>query len=152
MKKGKFSERMQQRILKLAEDGKTIEEIAMYVGISERTLYNWSGRFPDFKAALKDSKSIADELVEASLFRRAVGYEHKAKKIFFDAKSLSVVEHDYTEKFAPDTSAGIFWLKNRDPERWKDKTEVKHEGSIDQLSDDELDAKIEEKVTKSKAK
>lgn len=119
-----------------------MEEIAFFVGVSPRVLYNWSGKYKDFKEALIHSRAIADEMVEASLFHRAIGYTHKETKVFFDSKSMQTVEHEVDKHYPPDTAAAQFWLKNRDPEKWKDKTEVEHSGNIETLSDDELDRRI----------
>lgn len=142
----KFNDNLKERILKLAEEGKTLKEIAFFVGVSERSLYNWAGKHKDFKKALQESKAIADELVEASLFQRAVGYRHKAVKVFFDKESLQTVEHKYTEHYPPDTSAAIFWLSNRDPNKWADKKKIEHSGKIESMTDEEIQAKIDEKL------
>lgn len=126
----KFNENLKERILKLAEEGKTIKEIAYFLGICERSIYNWLGKYKDFKEALQKSKSVANEIVEATLFQRAIGYTHKETKVFFDSQSLSTVEHKVDKHHPPDITAAKFWLINRDPDRWKEKQEIKHEGDI----------------------
>lgn len=146
MKKGKFNERMVNRILKLAKEGKTTEEIAECVGISDRIIYIWMGKHEGFAEALKESREMADEIVEASLFQRAVGYSHKETKVFFHQESATPVEHTITKNYPPDTSAAIMWLTNRDPDRWADKKKITHEGTIETISDEELDRKIAEKL------
>lgn len=138
----KFNEKLLEKIISLAQQGKTNEQIADIIGVHVRTIENWQGSKPEFLWALKEAKQIADDLVEAALFSRAVGYSHKSVKVFFDSKSLATIEHEYTEHHAPDVTAGIFWLKNRKPDEWRDKQEVEHSGSVSTLSDEELDAKI----------
>lgn len=123
-----FSDRLVMRILELAKAGKTDAQIAADIGISASTLNNWKGSHPDFFTALKDAKAVADDLVVASLFQRAVGYRHSAVKFFYDPKTAKVVSQPYIENHAPDTTACIFWLKNRQPDLWRDKRETELTG------------------------
>lgn len=145
-----FNDKLKDRILKLAEEGKKNEQIAYYIGISEKTFYNWLGRFPDLKTALYESKAVADELVEAGIFSRAIGYTHKEVKVFYDKDLGQVIEHVVDKHYPPDTSAGIFWLSNRNPEKWADKKEIKHAGSVvlEKLSDEEINKKAKELALK----
>jgi hypothetical protein len=80
--------------------------------------------------ALKSGKEIPDSKVEHSLFERATGYNHEAVKIFMPAKSKSPIYAPYTEHYAPDPTSMIFWLKNRRPDRWRDKVDLEHSGKI----------------------
>lgn len=120
----KFNEIISEKIMSLAEQGKTDEEIADIVGISSRTLRTWKHDKPGFLPSLKEAKYAADQLVEASLFRRAIGYTHKAVKMF-QHEGL-VIKEEYEEHYPPDTTAAIFWLKNRQPADWRDKQEIAH--------------------------
>lgn len=104
----------------LAVKGKTDVEISNIIGICPRTLAYWKGKYSDFMQALKDGKVQADELVEASLYRRATGYYHEEEKLFYDSKLGCVHRELYVKHYPPDTTAIIFWLKNRNPERWRD--------------------------------
>lgn len=107
---------------KLCALGATDAELAAFFEVSARTIYRWISEYPDFCQALKVAKSEADSRVERSLYHRAVGYEHDAVKIM--AVAGEVVKVPYTEHVPPDTTAQIFWLKNRDSENWKDRREV----------------------------
>jgi hypothetical protein len=71
--------------------------------------------------SLKRGKDEVDALVEQSLFRRAMGYTHPATK-FFQAGGMILKEH-YVEHYPPDATSMIFWLKNRQPDKWRDKRE-----------------------------
>jgi hypothetical protein len=113
-----FDERLAAAALVVAKKGGTDEEIAEALGVDVRTLYRWKGSRNDFCQALKESKALADELVEASLWHRAVGFSHPAVKVHFD-KFGQPSEHPYTEHYPPDTAAAIFWLQNRQADRWK---------------------------------
>lgn len=117
---------------KLAELGATDREVADFFGVSEATLYRWQHTHRDFCEALKVGKEIADDRVEKSLYRRAIGYSHDAVKIMqFQGEEVVV---PYVEHAPPDVTACIFWLKNRRKGAWRDKVEVEH-GLDDNLAD-----------------
>lgn len=123
----------------LCEGGATDEEIAKELGVHVATVYRWKSKYPAFCEAIKVGKAAADDRVELSLYHKAVGYKHEAVKIFMPAGAAMPVYAPYTEHVAPDTTAAIFWLKNRRSAAWRDKTEVHHTHSIDAMSDDELE-------------
>ena len=113
-------------LIKLAKYGLTDKQMADVIGVTEQTINNWKLRNADFFESLKENKKIADAQVVKSLFERATGYSHEEDKIFNDnGKPLIVptVKH-----YAPDTTAAIFWLKNRDPENWRDKQDLELAG------------------------
>lgn len=118
---------------KLAKLGATDQEIADFFEIDLRTLYRWKIAHEDFCHALKEGKSEADDRVERSLYQRAIGYEQEAVKIFMPAGKDDPVYAPYRERVAPDTTAAIFWLKNRRPNDWRDKKELDH-GAQDSLA------------------
>ena len=118
----KFDERFIDEAEKLALLGATDANLSDFFKISLATLDNWKKQHPKFLEALKRGKSIADGDVAQSLYRRATGYSHEAVKIFNDQGQPMVVP--FTEHYPPDTTAAIFWLKNRRPDLWRDKTEV----------------------------
>ena len=107
--------------------GLTNPEIAKELGISLRTLTNWQNRHPAVQESLKYGKDLADAVVEDSLYQRAVGFSYTEKKIISkpgDDGDLAVVKEEETLKRAlPETLAMIFWLKNRQPQRWREKQE-----------------------------
>lgn len=103
--------------------GATDAEVAEELGISVPTFYAWRAKYPEFLKATQMAKEIANERVENSLFSRAAGHRHRAVKIFLD-KDGGLVYAPYTEILPPDTNAARHWLNNRNPDRWKDKSEV----------------------------
>lgn len=131
----KLTEAKAKKMCELAAEGKTDVQVAEILNVSEPTIYNWQRKNEDLLLSYRAAKHKANEMVEASLFQRAMGYQHEAEKIFFDSKSLSTIREKYTEHYPPDTAAMQFWLKNRDPDRWKDKTEVKTEGEIKTITE-----------------
>lgn len=116
------------RITGWARDGLTDEQIAHNMGISASTLREWKHKYSALSAALKESKELVDRLVENALLKRALGYEYDeiTEELRFDKKSgeMRMVETKrQRKKVAPDTTAQIFWLKNRKPDEWRDRPE-----------------------------
>lgn len=100
-----------------ARDGMTDEQIAGNMGISTRTLYRWKLQYCQICQALKKGKDVADREIENALFKRAKGYDVTETKI--KTKNGVVIEKTEITKHIPgDTTAQIFWLKNRKPEYW----------------------------------
>ncbi|MGB5848214.1 MAG: hypothetical protein WBH40_07000 [Ignavibacteriaceae bacterium] len=118
------------KIKKLAEFGFIDTQLADLFGVSVQTVNNWKKESPDFSLALKEGKEISDARVVMSLFERATGYEHKEDKIFYDSKSGKTVTVQTTKQYPPDSTSMIFWLKNRQPNKWREKTEIQHSGSL----------------------
>jgi hypothetical protein len=111
-----------EQAAKLTKLGATDMEMADFFEVSVRTLYAWKNAHPKFLQALKVGKEEADNRVKRSLFQRAVGFEHDSVKIF--CQEGQVIEAPYREYIPPDTTAGIFWLKNRLPDEFRDKSEL----------------------------
>ena len=132
MAKGKYQEWLKpEGLLKLegwARDGLTDEQIAHNMGISVATLYNWKNDYLEILEALKRGKEVVDRQVENALLKRALGYEYEEISEKFEGGVLT--ERKVTKKqVVPDTTAQIFWLKNRKPSDWRDKR------NIDELED-----------------
>lgn len=132
----KFSKGMQRKIKVLARRGFTDKEIATVLGVTEQTINNWKIKHPKFFESLKDWKAEADEKVEVSLYERACGYSHPETKaqwvesfVEHDETYIKVGRWEYAElirHYPPDPTSMIFWLKNRQAAKWRDKTEVEH--------------------------
>lgn len=113
---------------KLCLLGATDKELADFFDVAESTINKWKTDYPEFSESIKSGKDIADGDVADRLYRRAMGYSHKAVKIFNDQGVPLEVE--YTEHYPPDTTACIFWLKNRQKGKWRDKQEVEQSGAV----------------------
>lgn len=124
----KYDDHFLNVIRKLFAEGKTQEEVATYLGVHVNTLKNWKNKHAHLLSTIKDSKDLADDMVEAALFTRAVGFSKASIKIF--SYEGNAFEHEYVEQVPADPQAAIFWLKNRRPEIWKDKQEIKHDGAV----------------------
>jgi len=128
----KFNPEMERQSKTLAEKGFTDKEIAEVIGITEQTLNNWKKSQPEFFESLKDWKEKADRKVERSLYERACGYKHP--EVHISNYQGVITTTDITKQYPPDTTAAIFWLKNRDKEHWRDKSEVDYKLNIDDLN------------------
>lgn len=123
-----------EQAYKLALLGLKDTEIAKFFDVKEQTINNWKIKFPDFFESLKKGKLDADGEVVKSLYNRALGsrvkiqqaikvkniYYENGKKVRED-EDVEVV--DLIQEVPPDTTACIFWLKNRCPAQWRDKVE-----------------------------
>lgn len=105
----------------MARKGATDQQIADELGVHIQTVYKWKKAHPEFFEQLKSWKEEADEVVEKSLYQRAVGYSCKETKVFIH-EGCPVTE-DIIKHYPPDTTACIFWLKNRDHANWRDRIE-----------------------------
>ena len=114
----KYRPEYARQVRKLALVGMTDVQIADVFEIAPSTLALWKRREPLFSEALRSGKADADAKVAAALYRRALGFKHKTEKVF--QFRGSIVRADVVERFAPDTTACIYWLKNRQPEMWRD--------------------------------
>ena len=138
MAKGKYEKWLEPENLILLEgwarDGLTDEQIAYNIGISRKTLAEWKKKYSDISDTLKKGKEIVDIQVENALLKKALGMKETVKKAikvrevkYNDGKRVSEKEHiEYVDEevfVPPDTTAQIFWLKNRKLDKWRDKVE-----------------------------
>ena len=104
-----------------ARQGLTDEQIAKNMGIKKSTFYDWLKKYPDISESLKKGKAPVDFEVENALYKRAVGFEYEEiETVEEEVDGVFKTRVKRTQKTAlPDTSAIIFWLKNRKPEQWR---------------------------------
>jgi hypothetical protein len=120
----KFRKAFIEQARVLTQLGATDAELADFFKVHTRTLHKWKLEFPDFANALRVGKHEADERVTRSLFQRAVGYT--VPETHIAVHQGNVIKTDLMKHFPPDTTACIFWLKNRRPEEWREKFEHDH--------------------------
>lgn len=145
MARGKFEYWLTEDGLTLiagwTRQGLTDEQIAHNMDIAYSTFRVWKDRFPAISAAQKKNKEIVDFEVENALLKRALGYSYTE---VMDETSEDGVKHRETVKFIPpDTTAQIFWLKNRRPDKWRDKP-VEYTGPKDETEEDDLSRSLRE--------
>ena len=117
-----------------ARDGLTEEQIAKNLGIAYSTFREYKKKYSALSAALKKGKEIIDYEVENALLKRALGYSYEEKtieKLWNNSKEKyeEVVTKRVRKEVVPDTTAQIFWLKNRRPNKWRDKQIMEHDTS-----------------------
>lgn len=122
-RKPKLTEELIAKAKPYAEAGLTDAEIAEKFGVSRDVLQNWKDQFPHFYHTLTVCKQTPDERVKVSLFLRACGYSHPMEEIKV-LQNGEVVRVQTVKHYPPDPTSMIFWLKNRQPQDWRDKTEV----------------------------
>lgn len=101
--------------------GATDEEVARFFEVSLTTFRNWKRKNTELRDALKMGKIAADAKVAKSLYQRAIGFSQQ--EIDIRVIAGEIVQTIYTKKYAPDTTAQIFYLKNRRPDLWSDRRE-----------------------------
>ncbi len=134
MAKGKFHYWLTDEGLNIlrgwARHGLKDKTIADNIGITTQTLYDWKRRFSSFSEALKKGKEVIDNEAEEALIKRMLGYDYEEETTYIDnngKKSIRKVK----KHVPPDTTALIFWLKNRRREDWRDRIDKTVTGSND---------------------
>lgn len=106
-----------------ARDGLSDDQIAENIGIAPSTLYEWKNKFSEFSESLKKGKDLVDREVENALLKRALGYNYD--EVHYEE---GIEKKRITKEVQPDTTAQIFWLKNRKKDVWKDNKGLEHSG------------------------
>lgn len=107
-----------------ARDGLTVDQISENLDVAPATFYEYQKLYPELVEALKNGREVIDVMVENALLKAALGYDYREEelnKITGEPIELRKVAH-------PNTTALIFWLKNRKPKQWRDKQEIEHSG------------------------
>ena len=127
-----------------ARDGLVDAQVAKNMGVGEATLYNYKNKYPEIKKALQRGKEIVDIEVENALFKKAIGYNvpvqkaFKVKDIIYESgkkvRETERIEYAEEEIHVPaDTTAQIFWLKNRKKTQWRDKVEYEKTQGVQKI-------------------
>lgn len=124
----KYKPEYDEQAYKLCLLGHTDAELAAFFEVSEATINNWKIDFPSFLESIKKGKEISDGEVVQALYKSALGYSHPD----VDIKVIDgqIVETELTKHHPPNPTSMIFWLKNRQSGKWRDKQVTEHEGGI----------------------
>ncbi len=123
----KFDPEKLPAIKKLYECGCTDTEVAKVLNLNIDTIKEWKAKKPEFSTILKSSKDLADDAVELSLYKRALGgMKRRVQKLDSNGEI-----RELWEELAPDPTSMIFWLKNRRREQWRDRQDLEHAGHIE---------------------
>lgn len=118
-----------------ARDGLTDKQIASNIGINETTLNRWKKDHLPIMQVLKESKEIADRQVENALHKTALGFYYEEDMVTNQGDVVRVKKYS-----KPNTTAQIFWLKNRKPADWRDKQEIEQTNTNIEIRVGEWDA------------
>lgn len=141
-KKGKYYTHVEPKLFLIecwARDGLTDEQIAKKVGVAYSTFRDYKNKYSALSAALKKGKEVVDFEVENALLKRALGYEYSevTQEPVEVGEGITMLQTTkiVTKQVAPDTTALIFWLKNRKPDKWRDKPKVETDEANGMLED-----------------
>lgn len=125
----KYKPEYADQAYKLCLLGATDKDMASFFEVNEDTINEWKNKHTDFSESIKRGKQIADATVAEKLYHRAIGYSHPeiitASHQGQITDTMEVIKH-----YAPDPTAAIFWLKNRQPQKWRDKQDIEHSGTM----------------------
>ncbi len=131
----KYKPEFARQVTKYAELGATNRMLGAVFDVHEDTITRWRKRYPEFGEAIEKAKAVADIQVEDALFKMATGYSYTVEeaKVTKDAQGNEHLESISLTKYeTPKIQAIQFWLKNRRPELWRDRTELEH-GGLDMI-------------------
>lgn len=134
----------------LCARGATDSDLADAFQVATGTIWNWMSRFPGFAEAVRAGKAeIFDPKVERALALKAIGYSVDTEEVKI-TKDGEEVRYMVRKHYPPDTTACIFWLKNRQPTKWRDVWKIEHEGKmeIEKLSSEEVLKEIVDEAVK----
>lgn len=123
----KYQPEYAEQARKLCLLGSTDAELADFFEVAESTLNLWKLNHPEFSESIKKGKTQADAEVADRLYQRAMGYEHP--EVDIRVIDHAIVQTPITKIYAPDPTAAIFWLKNRQRGKWRDKIEQEVTGA-----------------------
>lgn len=122
----KYNKKYNDQVFKLCLLGAKDKQLADFFNVCEKTINNWKKAEPEFLQSLKKGKDEADMAIASSLYDRAKGFTYTTQKAFkcrtgsgADLKE-EVVVIDIDEYIPPDATSIIFWLKNRNPDQWRE--------------------------------
>lgn len=118
-----------------ARNGLTDEDICKNLDVSVAAFSNYKLEYVELKESLKTNKDEADVIVENSLYKRALGYMYdevtrEQKLDPLTGETALVITKVVTKEVVADTTAQIFWLKNRKKDEWRDRQEIDHSGKV----------------------
>ncbi|EKQ57220.1 MULTISPECIES: hypothetical protein [unclassified Clostridium] len=119
--KGKdiFDDKKLEDVKSLTKEGLTESELAKKLNISLKTLNEWKEIYPDLMRVIEESHEYYDDKVEQALLKRALGYEYEETEIVASKDGKTSKAKKIKKEVPPDTNAIIFWLRNRNPKKWR---------------------------------
>jgi hypothetical protein len=118
----KYEDKFIEQAYKLCLLGAIDTELADFFNVDVSTINNWKIDHPQFFESIKAGKMLADSNVADRLYQRALGFEHDSEEIKVVDKAIERVP--IRKIYPPDPTAAIFWLKNRQSTKWRDKQDI----------------------------
>ena len=131
-----YKEEYAEQAYKFCLLGATDSELADFFNVDEATINRWKKDHKVFCESLRRGKAQADAEIANSFYNRAKGFEIDSEKIF--QSDGTIIRADTKTYFPPDAGAALNWLKNRQPKKWRDKTEVENTIKIGKDLEDEV--------------
>lgn len=148
----KYKEEYNEQAYKLCLLGATDKELADSFGVSVAAIGRWKNEFREFRESLHKGKIVADAEVAHAFYKKAIGYTYTEKTIEYDKKGGIIKKKAVVKEVIPDAGAALNWLKNRQPKKWRDVTEIKQVDEFANKTDQEIDQEIEELDERGKHK
>lgn len=118
----KYKPEFAEQAKHLCRLGATTQQLGDAFGVDSRTIERWMGKYPEFCRTIKEEKRSADEEVERALYQRATGYSHDDVKVM-QYEGVPVIV-PIEKHYPPDTGACVFWLQNRQPDKYRPRKAV----------------------------
>jgi len=132
----KYREEYNDQAYQMALLSATDKGLADFFKVNKSTITLWKKDYPEFSASLNEAKNELDNQVEKSLFTRAMGYSCPETKVFVIEGKIRT--KTITKHFPPDPTSMIFWLKNRQRDKWRDVQEHINKVEVNEISDLEI--------------
>jgi hypothetical protein len=117
--RGFLNDSIRTKLREMMKEGATINTMANALGVATRTISQWKNKVDDLEVPEDRIRAVADDMVENSLFKRAIGYEAPKELVQF-SKEGEIWRTDTFQHIPPDPDSAKFWLKNRQPTKWRD--------------------------------
>lgn len=123
----------EDEIIDACQKGCDLKNLAEFLGMGYSTLKKVKSLYPEFKSLVDKGNEVANEAVESALFKRAIGYEAEDTitevKVSTDGSAQTTFVRKSKRHVPGDTTAMIFWLKNRMSDKWRDKQDMNIDSS-----------------------
>ena len=128
----KYKPEFNDLVTKFCMLGATNKNLAKFLEVSVQTISYWLAHDQQFLEAIKEGREFADANVAKAMYHKAIGYKHKEVHVSNYKGEITLTEIE--KNYPPDTAAAFIWLKNRNPELWKQQPEViHHEHTVKEL-------------------
>lgn len=111
-------------LIEHCENGADLRGLAEFLGCGLTTVKTIKKEYPKFQELVSEANKVADEMVESCLYKRAIGYDAEEtiteERVSEDGSAQTTYVRKVKKHIPPDTTAQIFWLKNRMKDKWRD--------------------------------